>query len=214
MASDVEAVRQEYDRLAADYDRRWRKYIDATLQAVTAALPLQGRERLLDLACGTGELERRLLASWPGLRIVGVDLSTGMLRQAEHKLGPRVTWMQAQAASLPFADHSFDAVVCANSFHYFRAPAKALHEAARVVRPGGSFILVDWCDDYVSCKWCSWWLRWTDPAFCRMYTTRECQALLEGAGFTIERGEHFRVGWIWGMMRFVGRTAVPGPIAR
>jgi ubiquinone/menaquinone biosynthesis C-methylase UbiE len=104
---------------------------------------------------------------------------------------------------LPLPGRSFDRVFCANSFHYFREPRVALSEMRRVLRPGGLLVLVDWCDDYLTCKACSWWLRWTDPAFHRTYTLRGCQALLEGEGIQVVQRRRFRVGWLWGLMRFV-----------
>ncbi|MBI2806282.1 MAG: class I SAM-dependent methyltransferase [Planctomycetes bacterium] len=129
-----------------------------------------------------------------------------MLKQASKKPSNEgVVWIQADAASLPFPSESFDHVICANSFHYFPAPLKALREAYRVVRPGASLVLVDWCDDYLSCKLCKIWLRLTDPAFCRTYSFAQCKSLLEDSGFALVRGDRFRAGWIWGMMRFVCR---------
>jgi ubiquinone/menaquinone biosynthesis C-methylase UbiE len=210
MPSEVEAVRQQYDRLAISYDRRWRRYVEVTLHAVADSASFGGRECVLDIACGTGELEHLLLARWPALRIVGTDLSGGMLRQAVRKgEDRRASWVQAEAARLPFPDNAFDCAVCANSFHYFRSPMSALREVCRVLHPHGWFVLVDWCDDYLSCKLCGLWLRLTDPAFCRSYTVRACRSLLEGAGFEVARSGHFRVPWVWGMMRFVCRRT-PG----
>jgi ubiquinone/menaquinone biosynthesis C-methylase UbiE len=206
MRSDIKAVQHEYDRLAPAYDRRWRTYVDVTLEAVVGGLDLQGHERILDIACGTGELERLLLAQWPTLQIVGTDISLGMLQRALVKTpDAKASWVLADADHLPFADGFFDHAICANSFHYFRSPLAALQEAHRVVRPGGHLILVDWCDDYLSCKVCGMWLRLTDPAFCRTYTMAACRALLEQAGFEVVQAHHFRVRWIWGMMRFVCR---------
>lgn len=206
--ADTERVRQEYDRLATSYDRRWRNYVDRTQVAVVEGLSLQGTERLLDLACGTGELERKLLARWPHLRVVGVDGSRGMLEQAKKKVfGPQVSWVQADAAALPFPDGWFDVAVCANSFHYFPSPEKALGEVRRIVRPGGSFLLVDWCDDFLSCKLCGLGLKWTDRAFRKMYTQRECRPLLQQCGFEVIRSDAFRVQWLWGLMRFMCRRS-------
>jgi ubiquinone/menaquinone biosynthesis C-methylase UbiE len=133
-----------------------------------------------------------------------------MLRQAMGKgIGDRVVWIQAEAGKLPLADASFEWVVCVNSFHNFRQPATALAEMRRVLRPGGSLVLVDWCDDYLTCKLCSWWLHWTDAAFYRAYALRECAALLEQAGFHIAQHRRFRVGWLWGLMQFVCRRQSP-----
>ena len=196
----IDPARHSYEQLAPEYDRRWADYIDATMRLVLERLHLAGHERVLDLACGTGELERRLLKRWPQLRIVGADLSFNMLVSALRKLGA-ADFIQAEAARLPVGSGMFDIVVCANAFHYFRDPAASLGEMHRVLRPGGALVLVDWCDDYLSCKVCSVWLRWTDPAFFRTYTLADCRQQLEQAGFTVETATRQRVGWIWGMMR-------------
>lgn len=201
-----DAVRLEYDRLADEYDRRWRKYVDATMKAVLEVVKLEGREKILDIPCGTGELSRRLLAKSPNLCITGADISPGMLKQAKSKdAGEKVKWIDAEVSRLPFADREFDYVICANSFHYFSTPEQALVELRRVLRPKGVLILVDWCDDYLTCKLCSVWLRWTDRAFHRTYSLRSCQSLAVQAGFDVERSDRFRVSWLWGMMRLVCR---------
>src|SRR5437870_5076412 len=101
-----------------------------------------------------------------------------MLKQAVGKVAESaVAWVQADACRLPLADGAFEGVVCVNSFHYFRQPATALQEMRRALQPGGWLVLVDWCDDYLMCKLCSRWLRWTDPAFYRIYTVQECERL-------------------------------------
>ena len=115
-----------------------------------------------------------------------------------------VAWIQADATALPFPDESFDAVVCANSFHYFRAPEQSLAEMRRVLRSGGWLLLVDWCDDYLSCRACSLWLRWTDPAFYQTYSLADFRSLVESSGFEIQDAQRFRAGLIWGMMRVSG----------
>lgn len=202
----IVAVRNEYDRLAPDYDRRWRPCIGSTLNAVLEGLSLSENAALLDVACGTGELERRLLVEWPTLRLTGIDVSSRMLECAKNKdVNNRVTWLKADVASLPVYGQTFDYVVCANSFHYFRAPSKALLEIHRVLRPGGTLILVDCCDDYWTCKVCSLWLRWVDKAFFRTYSLRDCEALVEAADLRIESSCRFRSTWLWGLMRVVCR---------
>lgn len=136
-----------------------------------------------------------------------------MLHEALRKgLGSPVGWVQAQAHRLPFADAVFDGVVCANSFHYFREPAAALREMGRVLRPERDLVLVDWCDDYLSCKLCSHWLHWTDPAFHHTYTLDECRALIRTAGLDVVHARRFRVGWLWGLMTLVCRRAPALPL--
>lgn len=203
---DTDPVRESYERLATDYDRRWRMYIDASLDAALAGVDLQGDEEILDVPCGTGELERRLFAKWPRLRLTGIDVSLKMLKQARDKeVADRVRWVEADIASIPSSDQCFDFVFCVNSFHYFRTPHTALAEMHRVLCPNGKLVLVDWCDDYLSCKLCSVWLRWTDPAFYRTYSLRRCSSIVEQAGFEIEDAQRFRINWLWGLMRVVCR---------
>jgi ubiquinone/menaquinone biosynthesis C-methylase UbiE len=197
-------VRAAYDALARSYDRRWSRYIDVSLAKVIGALALKGNERILDVACGTGELERRLFARWPGLHVTGVDLSPKMLAEAEAKhVAGDVRWLEGQAAHLPVADGQFDVVVCANSFHYFREPLDSLCEFRRALTREGKLVLADWCDDYLMCRLCSVWLRLTDPAFFCTATLSACQSMLRQAGFDVLHSERFKASWLWGMMLLV-----------
>ena len=195
-------VRHSYDRLAPSYDARWQKYINATLSLALEPLEFTGQQRLLDVACGTGELERRLLQRWPTLQITGIDISPNMLRRAAEK-NTGAGLAAAESDHLPFRDGHFNLAVCANAFHYFRRPEASLAEIRRVLRPQGRLVIVDWCDDYVSCKLCSFWLRWTDPAFYRTYSLNDCRRLLEANGLSIEAGFRRRIDWLWGLMCFV-----------
>jgi len=204
--STAESVRRSYDRLAEDYDRRWNAYVDATLEVVLQVTCPNQSERVLDVACGTGALGERIAKRWPAVQVIGVDVSSAMLRQASTKvIAGETHWCQAESDRLPFHEDSFDLIICANSFHFFRNPSTTLTEVHRLLRPGGSFILVDWCDDYLSCKLCSLWLRLFDPAFHRMYSTNACKSLLTGTNFEIVDSTRFRISWLWGLMRFVCR---------
>jgi len=191
----------KYDRLASHYDKRWQAYIKATLSSVLEVADFRGDESVLDVPCGTGELEQRLLEKWPDLCITGTDLSPGMLAQAKAKdLASRVCWLEADVTELPLPDQSFDCVICSSSFHYFRAPQKAFAAMHRALRPGGRLILLDWCDDYWACKICSLWLRLTDKDFYRTYSLQACVELAERSGFEIERSRRFRINFPWGLL--------------
>ena len=159
----------------------------------------------MNIACGTGELERRLRAQRPQVRLVGAFLSLIMCGLAARKV-VRAVWLTAVAALLPLASCAFDYVLCVNAFHYFRLPIESLAEMRRVLRPGGTMVLVDWCDDYWICKLCSAWLRLTDRAYYRTYTLAGCQALLEQAGFRVIAAKRHRINWLWGLMRIVCRA--------
>src|SRR5262245_12371823 len=199
----MDPVVKRYDELANDYDRRWRDYTCATLDALVPWLALAGNARVLDVPCGTGALEERLQVESPNVEVVGVDASAAMLKHARAKAACKACrWVQTDVHSLPFDDGAFDVVVCANSFHCFDRPADVLAEFARVLRPGGRLLILDWCDDYFLCKLCGVWLRWFDPAFRRVFTSTECTRLIADAGFIVRRRRRFRRGLIWGLMMF------------
>jgi len=204
----ADSARRTYDQLAVHYDRRWNSYVDATLEAVLQVARPDESERVLDLACGTGALEQRMARQSPAVGVIGVDVSFEMLRQAASKFAAQEAhWCQAESSRLPFRDAAFDLVVCANSFHYFRRPSRVLAEVHRLLRPGGTLILVDWCDDYLTCKLCSLWLRLRDPAFHRTYSLKACRRFLEDARFDVVDAKRFRISWLWGLMRFVCRRS-------
>lgn len=198
----LSSVEREYDRLSGGYDRRWRRYIASTTGFLAAWLKLEGSETVLDIACGTGALEALLVGPHPHQKIEGVDLSEGMLEQARRRLArfPNVAFQKADVAELPFKEPLFDVVVCANAFHFFENPLRALREIRRVLKPGGRVVLMDWCRDYFFCRFYDFLIKFTDPSHHRCYGLRECSRLLKEAGLEPDSALKYRVGWFWGMM--------------
>ncbi len=203
------AVAREYDRLAGQYERRWHFYVEATADETLRRLPVRPGDRLLEIACGTGRLLEKIEARYPAAGLTGADLSLQMLKLAARR-GPHFRLANADAVALPYPDRSFDTVVCSNSFHFLPDPASALREMSRVLKPVGTLQLTDWCDDYVWCRLCDWYLRLTDPAHVQMYGSRRCRKILEEAGFRVERLDRYRVSWLWGLMTVIARPT-PAP---
>lgn len=201
-------VRKQYDRLAPIYDRRWSSYILNTLSFLKTWIEISPTASLLDIACGTGEFERLLLAEQPTQRIVGVDISEQMLAIAAEKcqMYPNVSFQVASASALPFADSRFDLIVSANAFHYFDEPTSALTEIDRVLKPDGAVVILDWCRDYLLCKICDLALKVFDRAYRQCYTQAQFHRLLTAAGFEIRRAAKVRFGFVWGLMVV---TAIP-----
>ena len=109
---------------------------------------LAGRKvtRLLEIAAGTGVVTRALARSLDkGAAIVATDLNQAMLDQAAATGAARpVEWKAADAMNLPFADASFDAVVCQFGVMFFPDKGKAHAQVRRVLKPGGVYIFNVW----------------------------------------------------------------------
>ena len=119
-----------------------------TPYAADLAARVAGRQpsRVLEVAAGTGAVTRQLVSELPQTSvIVATDLNPPMLDRAMAIGTERpVTWQQADALALPFADGSFDAVVCQFGAMFFPDKAKAFAEARRVLKPGGTFFFNVW----------------------------------------------------------------------
>ena len=100
-------------------------------------LGLPAGSKILDLACGTGDLSRTARAQ--GLVPIGADLSFGMLHSS-HGTGPLV---QADASALPLASGSVDGVLCGYALRNFTDLHACLDEMARILRPGGRLSILE-----------------------------------------------------------------------
>jgi ubiquinone/menaquinone biosynthesis C-methylase UbiE len=105
---------------------------------------VRGCKSILDAACGNGRYSRLLLRhADPDARITGFDLSQQMLRRARRRVrSPRVNYVAADLTRLPYADASFDAVVCGWVLEHLPDPRVGLRELARVMQPGGKLLLM------------------------------------------------------------------------
>ena len=101
--------------------------------------PLADRA-ILDIGCGTGTLARAL--SEDGAAVTGIDPGAEALAKARG-LVPAARFEAASAEALPFGEGQFDGAVMLNSLHHVPDPARALAEAARVLRPGGRLVVIE-----------------------------------------------------------------------
>lgn len=201
-------VRQQYNQMAAVYDRLWSRYIFKSLSFLKDWAQLEPMSRVLDVACGTGAFEHLVLSQHPTQSIVGIDLSEKMLEIAEKKCRdyPNVSFQTASVMALPFDDRSFDVVVSASALHYFEDPISALIEMKRVLKPTGELIILDWCKDDWFCRLYDFVLKRFDQAHQQCYTQDEFHQLLNQAGFEVQRATRFRTGWAWELMIATARS--------
>jgi len=109
-----------------------------------AAAGIEEGDRVLDIACGTGVVTRAAAAiTGAGRPPAGLDLSPGMLAVA-HALDARIDWRLGDAGQLPFADASFDRVVCQFGLMFFADRVQALAEMRRVLCPVGRLAVAVW----------------------------------------------------------------------
>jgi ubiquinone/menaquinone biosynthesis C-methylase UbiE len=143
------------------------------------ALLAPSREtRLLDLAVGTGLVSRHLRPHVG--HITGLDITEAMVAQARDAVDDLVI---SPAETMPFAEGSFDAVVCRQGIQFMDLDA-VLAEVYRVLRPGGRFLTVDLCaygpedrDEYFEI------LRLRNPARRNFFVRGDVAAALAEAGF-------------------------------
>ncbi|GAB3576738.1 class I SAM-dependent methyltransferase [Amycolatopsis endophytica] len=158
------------------------------------ALAVRAGERVLEIGCGTGSEVQVLAAAAGGDgEAVGLDRNEEMLALASDRArtaGSAARFVPGDVHAIPFADASFDAVLCERVFQHLTDPVAAVTEIARVVRPGGRVVLVD-------TDWATSILHPGDPetvaAMLRGMVTRSADAAagrklagwLSGAGLTV-----------------------------
>src|SRR3989304_6292068 len=146
-----EIARALFSGIASDYDgpaeilsllqySRWHRHL-------LANLPVDGRARVLDMATGTGAVAFRV-AQRPGERVIGADITRPMLMQAKARaerkgMRHRLEFIECSAEAAPFADSAFDAVIFPYLLRYVSAVPATLREMARVLRPGGMMLSLD-----------------------------------------------------------------------
>ena len=146
-----EQVTQMFDTISGNYDGlnrvisfgidiKWRKKV---LKLVAAKNP----KTILDIATGTGDLAI-LMSKTNAEKIVGLDLSVGMLEVGKTKiaaknLSDKIEMVVGDSENLPFEDNSFDAITVAFGIRNFETLDKGLAEIYRVLKPNGIFVILE-----------------------------------------------------------------------
>jgi ubiquinone/menaquinone biosynthesis C-methylase UbiE len=128
------------------YDRNSRKDMErfrALAERLRTALP-QGGD-MLEVAPGPGFVAIEM-AKGGAYRVTGLDVSRTMVELARRnaaEAGVDVAFRQGNVSAMPFADNSFDLLACSAAFKNFSEPHRALEEMHRVLRPGGTAVVLD-----------------------------------------------------------------------
>jgi ubiquinone/menaquinone biosynthesis C-methylase UbiE len=194
------AVRRQYSALASSYDRAWERYVRDSTTLALAEFPTSPALRVLDIGCGTGVLLRRALDADTTRTALGVDITLDMLRQAAQRLPDTVPLVCASGDNVPLRAASVDLVVSTSTLHYMRDPIGMLREARRLLVPGGTVIVGDWCRDYWTMSALDRVLRWVDPAHVATLSGETLVRLMRTADFQNVRLSRRRIDRFWGLM--------------
>lgn len=176
---------ERFDQWSDSYEDSWLQRVlfepthRATLALAAQLIPQAAS--VLDIGCGTGKLVRRVHAHWPQAHLIGVDPADGMIEVAK-RLTPAATFYTGMAEALPLPDSSVDLALSTLSFHHWQDQAAGIREVARVLRPGGYFLLVDaafpgWLAQILRMK--------------RFHSPAQMRALFTQAGLQIETQRRF-----------------------
>lgn len=140
---------ERFNRWASTYDSHYLQRLvfepvqKTLLDMAKAEVP--NPKAILDVGCGTGRLLTSAEKQFPGVALEGVDAAVGMVRHAQAVLpaGSRIRFQQATAEKLPFGDAQFDLVFSTMTFHHWADQRRGIAEVARVLTPGGRWLLAD-----------------------------------------------------------------------
>jgi SAM-dependent methyltransferase len=184
--SGIEPVQKQFGRTAAAYVESATHARGEDLDRIVALATEHGGERVVDVGTGVGHTLRRVAPSFRGA--IGVDATREMLEASVGVLaGAGVTnalLVQANAAALPIASGSVDVVTSRLAAHHFVDAAGAFREIARILRPGGLFVLVDnYAPDEAELdRFINQLETLRDPSHVRNHTVAGWRKLLERSG--------------------------------
>jgi len=183
-----ESIRQQFGAAAANYASSGVHSGGPNLDAMLERAVLKGNERVLDVGCGAGHTA---LAFAPHVaEVVALDMTPEMLDQAARLAGQRgisnIAFRHGFAERLPFPDESFEIVTSRLCAHHYADPARATVEAARVLRAGGRYLLVDSIalEDPVQDTYLNAMEVLRDPSHVRNSSVSQWRAMFAAAGLS------------------------------
>lgn len=175
---------------------KWGMREDVIKRRLIDRAGIQPGDRVLDLGCGTGTLTLMIQRAQPGAEVVGLDGDPRVLaiaREKARRAGMQITWDEGLADSLPYPAGSFDRVVSSLMIHHLAHEVKrgAMQEVLRVLRPGGTFHVLDFGRPHsLAMRLASLLVSLLEPV--RENLDGKLITILEEAGFnSVSEGERF-----------------------
>jgi len=196
----TEKLHKVYTELAPTYDQRWSAYLDASLRMTLETVADLPAERVLDVACGTGQLLELLVKRLDVPELVGIDRVPAMLDVARQRLGKRASFVEGEVAQLPFDNANFQLITSTSALHYFSDVDASLREIRRVISSDGNLVITDWCRNYFWMRVLNRVLPWTHHSHAYTFSVNELEDSLTQAGFSIGSKNTRKISWFWGLM--------------
>lgn len=149
--------------------------------------------KVIDVACGTGEIIYRLAVKHPTFEFYGIDLTREMVLAAKNKNleNKNVVIQEGNAEALPWRDNEADVLICSDAFHHFSDANAAVKEFVRVLKIAGRVLIVDPpAKSGLKGKIFDFFGRIID-AYNKLYSREELIAIFSAAGFKIIKEEKF-----------------------
>jgi ubiquinone/menaquinone biosynthesis C-methylase UbiE len=206
-----DAAREQFSQVADAYVTSESHANGDDLPLLAEWLDPQPSWRVLDIATGGGHVARTLAPLVAS--VVATDLTPEMLDAARAALEQagcdNVEYAEADAEALPFGDAEFDAVVYRIAPHHFGDPARFVAEVARVLKPGGRFVLIDNVapDDAPLATLMNAFERLRDPSHVRALSVPEWQHLFSAEGLKPRQAQRSRK--VYEFASWVARSATP-----
>lgn len=207
------AVKHDYTGLASTYEARWQSFNTVIRSWVLREWPgnLGEAARVLDLGCGTGGFLRAVASAWPGLELVGLDITPALLTEARRN-APTARYVEGDVDAPPFAASSFDVVCSLNVAHHLGDLDTHVATLARLCRPGGSVFLSTFAGGRtLELRIVNAWLKWTHSGWAGMWSPDDVrQAIASVPGLAIQRSDERRSG-VWRLQVYrLGTAGRPG----
>jgi ubiquinone/menaquinone biosynthesis C-methylase UbiE len=181
----VEASRRYFNRWAKRYDHSVAQiWFRQNHRLIVQAIDPPENARILDLGCGTGQLADRLARRVPDGTVFGVDPAEEMIRVArrQHRRG-NLHFEVGSSEAIPADAGAFDVVVSTISFHHWARPVQSLREIARVLKPSGRLMILDFCRDNLFVAALNQLQRWLQPSHAGIASAKEMRRYCSRAGF-------------------------------
>jgi ubiquinone/menaquinone biosynthesis C-methylase UbiE len=101
-----------------------------------SGLQIESSCSILDIGCAGGHLTSFFTKLYPQAKVTGIDVYLPLIKEAKKRF-PKIIFKKADAHKLPFADDSYDLIICSETIEHLVDPAKALKEIYRILKPGG-----------------------------------------------------------------------------